>query len=207
MLVQTLAAAVLCAFAARAILERGSRARFATVALAALALAVPWAAKAQEIAGHVRHPFHPTPGVMVHLYETLEYRPAAVSRDVWENLRQPSVDAGRAEFAAVSEGGGSVEILSRTPRDIRLRVSAARETDLVVRQFAFATWRATLDGEATAVLTTPESRIRVRVPAGSHGVRLELASHPNERIGGWISGVGLVVLLAGLLATRRGSYS
>jgi hypothetical protein len=196
MVVQTLAAAVLCAFAARAVLERGSPARLAAVAVAALALAVPWAAKAQEIAGHVRHPYHPTPAVMVHLHETGEYRPALVSRDVWASLRQPSVDAGPMEFAAVGKGDGRAEILSRTPREIRLRVSAARETDLVVRQFAFATWRATLDGHAAEVLTTPESRIRVHVPAGSHEVRLELASHPNERIGGWISGVALAGLLA-----------
>jgi hypothetical protein len=201
MIAQTLAAAVLCAFASRAVLEHGSRGQIAALAVVSLALAAPWAAKAREIAGHVRHPYHPSPVFMVNLYETNEYRPVEVSRDVWASLRQSSVGAGPTEFAAVGKGDGSVEVLSRTPREIHLRVSAARETDLVVRQFAFASWRATLDGQPADVLTTPESRIRVHLPGGPHEVSLELAAHPNERIGGWISGAALAALLAGILAT------
>jgi hypothetical protein len=198
---QTLAVAVLCALASRAVLENPSRVRFAGAAVAALALAAPWAGKAREIVGHVRHPYHPAPAYMVNVYEANEYRPVGVSRDLWKSLQQPSVGAEPRAFAAVGEGEGGVEVLSRAPREIRLRVSAARETDLVVRQFAFASWRATVDGEAADVLTTPESRIRVHLPAGTHEVSLELASHPNERIGAWISAAALALLVALLAPT------
>jgi hypothetical protein len=199
LLAQTLAVAVLCAYAARALLAFPSPVRVAAAAALVVAIAVPWGAKARQLVGNARQPFHAPASYVVNSYEAEEYRPQEVSRDVWDGLKQPANEAVPA-FAVAPDA--EVEVLARTPREIRVRVSAARATDLVVRQFAFPSWRATVDGAAAPIATTAEGRIGVHVPSGLHDVALELASPPSERIGGWISAAALAVLSAALLASR-----
>jgi hypothetical protein len=200
LLAQTLAVAVLCAFAARALLAFPSRVRAAAAAALVVAIAVPWGAKARQLVGNARQPFHAPARYVVNSYEAQEYRPQEVSRGVWDGLQQPAHGSTAPAFALASDA--EVEVLARASRAVRVRVSAARATDLVVRQFAFASWRATIDGAAAPIVATADGRIGVHVPDGLHEVALELTPPPPERIGGWISGAALAVLAAELVASR-----
>ena len=101
-------------------------------------------------------------------------------------------------------GGGSVQILDRTPNRWRLEVASAAADTLVVANPYFPGWRVLVDGRKVALHAAPGDPITVALAKGRHQVDLEY------RPASLALGLGLA-LLGGLalgvwwVATLRGA--
>jgi len=105
---------------------------------------------------------------------------------------------------------GGAKIVSRR---VTLTYHAARDTTLVLRQFAFTGWQCRIDGGpwATAGVqrlgTSPRS-VQVPlcpVPAGTHRLDARLPESSPERFGFWMGFAGLAMVLATLCVASLGS--
>lgn len=97
---------------------------------------------------------------------------------------------------------GRIEYSEENPEDLRCRVHAERASVLVFSQVAYPGWRAFLNGVSVPVEVAYETFTAVRVPAGSHEVRLQFHS-PSVRRGAALSLVGVLATLAVFLWLRR----
>ncbi|HYL05402.1 MAG TPA: hypothetical protein VE075_05150, partial [Thermoanaerobaculia bacterium] len=111
----------------------------------------------------------------------LEERPAAV-------IGEP----GRADVAIDSHGYTYVAA----------RVTTRTAGLLVLSDTPYPGWQATVDGRMTRIYRANLSQRAVVVPAGSHEVRFEFRS-ATIRAGFWVSGGGLLLLLAAMVPWKR----
>jgi hypothetical protein len=123
-----------------------------------------------------------------------EYTPSAVTRDLFEGWRD--------EFPVTA---GSVRAVSAKPvgaTGISVAVEAPTDGELVLDQFAFPGWAATVDGRPAATRPLgPRGLLAVDVPAGAQEVTVQMASTPI-RTAGWVISAGAILVAAALLAGR-----
>jgi len=70
---------------------------------------------------------------------------------------------------------GTVELLSWSPNDIRLRAVASRPAALVITETYWPDWKASVDGKAQPLVRADGLFRAVPVPAGSHEIQMKIA--------------------------------
>ncbi len=95
-------------------------------------------------------------------------------------------------------GGGYVEELLFSPHRLCFRVTLAQRSWLVVQQNYLSSWKASVDGQPTAVVPANFARLAVAVPAGTHHVELRLDEEPYL-----LGALGPLVFLATALFLRN----
>jgi hypothetical protein len=105
-------------------------------------------------------------------------------------------DLGPATAAARD----TVSVISYAPSRIVLRTASSAPALLVATDAYYPGWRATVDGEASALRIADVAFRGVRVPAGDHTVEMRFA----PRILVWSSAISLLALAAAGLAFRAG---
>jgi hypothetical protein len=102
---------------------------------------------------------------------------------------------------------GVVSVVEWSPRRIALNVKLQRPTDLEIRQFYFPNWKIAAQDLRTALIPQPAKHsglMRVRAPAGNYRIDLAMVPMLQELIGGAISTVALLLIVA-LIVFRNGS--
>ncbi len=99
---------------------------------------------------------------------------------------------------ATSTEIGEVRLLAYSPNEIRLRVRASRPAVLVATETYWPDWRATVDGAPEPMVRADGVFRAIRVPAGTHEVRMFIV--PQQLyLGAALSGVGLLLAASFLL--------
>lgn len=139
-------------------------------------------------------------------YDAAEYIPA------WVELGQKEVWVRLAPMSRVEAppDGGTADVVEWRPRTILIEVDLRSETELLVRQFYYPGWRATVAGSETVLDLAPADEtglLSLKAPPGRYAIRLELAPLWQERAGAVSSGLGLLLLLTpfAMRAVRRRS--
>ncbi len=108
----------------------------------------------------------------------------------------PPLDATAAPQALTGDPPrGMVKVTRPDPDGLIAAVETDREAILVFSEVAYPGWRATIDGAATPLFTADYLFRAVRVPAGSHEVRLHFTP-PLWRLGWQIAAVSAILLLS-----------
>ncbi len=105
------------------------------------------------------------------------------------------------EGAPTNGPPGTVEILAEDTEELRVRSKSAAAGVLLVQRTYLPLYKATVDGEDAEVLVANFHRIGVRVPAGSHEVRLWVNRRPFHQA---CLGALAALLGLGLLVLREG---
>lgn len=103
-----------------------------------------------------------------------------------------SIHDSNREIRPIRLAAGNAEISTERweARDIRFTVDAASESTVVVSQFFFPGWSATLPESNQALSVVPDSEtglVKVDIPSGKHVVHLKLEKLSREWIGELIS--------------------
>jgi hypothetical protein len=108
-----------------------------------------------------------------------------------------------AEASALPDGGTAAVLeWDTTGARTTARVTSSGGAVLVAADAAVPGWRAWVNGEPVPVLTADHLFLGVIVPPGEHDVELRYRA-PGAVTGRLLSGLGLVLLLAGALLGRR----
>lgn len=105
---------------------------------------------------------------MIHERHADPARVAVVSPDELGHFRGLSGPATSAEL-------GAVEVVTYSPNEVRLRVTATRAAVLVATDTYWPDWRATVDGKASPISRADGLFRAIAVPAGDHTVRMTMA--------------------------------
>lgn len=97
-----------------------------------------------------------------------------------------------------------VELVSYAPERVEVAVELAASGWLVLMDTDYPGWQASLDGHPAEIRTANLAFRAVAVPAGAHTVVFEFRPQ-SVRWGGWISGVTLLVVVAGLQVCKFAS--
>jgi hypothetical protein len=140
------------------------------------------------------------------VYETVRVPDDAAA---WVLLRDESFDPGAQVILSANapqlplegglEDGGVVRTRRLDVRTLQITVDTPRDGYLVVSEWRYPGWRATLDGQPTAIYGANAGFQAIYLPAGPHEVRLRYTT--------WEVGLGglialLTLLLGGLTAWR-----
>jgi hypothetical protein len=97
--------------------------------------------------------------------------------------------------------GDAVAVVADDFERVVLRVMAPRRGFVVLADQEFPGWRATVDGRPAEILRANHVFRAVEVPAGASTIEFVYAP-ASVRLGGWVSGLTVVGLLAAALAAR-----
>jgi hypothetical protein len=107
------------------------------------------------------------------------------------------------------EGIGTAAMTLWNPREIELETNSSAGGRVMVTQFHYPTWTATMKDSGTPVevrTALPEGLLEVQVPPGIQHVRLVIPVSRAERVGGWLSAFCVLFSLAvGFSKERDGS--
>ena len=139
----------------------------------------------------------------------LAYDPIILSWNRWTDVKYlnnegvESIVDGHPLVEAMPDG--AVQLLGWQPRAIRFRTSAAAARTVLIRQFYYPGWQASIDGSPPlGVAPAPETGlISVSVPAGSHAVLLTLPTERSEREGAGVSLLAFAGVIGWTLWERR----
>jgi 6-pyruvoyl-tetrahydropterin synthase related domain len=127
-----------------------------------------------------------------------EYRPRWVKVDVRRIVARIRGNPNGINSARVVDGHGIIVASEWKPRHLTLSLQASSDVIVEINHFYYPEWTAILN-EKTRLTTQPSDReglIRVKVPAGSHILKLRLAKSNLERTGQRIALVSLLILVA-----------
>lgn len=124
-------------------------------------------------------------------------------RDVseYETIWTPSqTDDFSADISGIDKlvydaARGSVVVQRWRPRNIQLRVNLKETTEVMVRQYYFPNWRASVDGAALSV--SPSERnglLKLPLKSGAYIVSLKMESLPQETLGAALSLMSIAIL-------------
>ncbi|MHB9032626.1 MAG: 6-pyruvoyl-tetrahydropterin synthase-related protein [Anaerolineae bacterium] len=115
-----------------------------------------------------------------------------------------ALSADRLDYAALPAGAQVLQA-DWQPLKMRLRLALPSAAQVTFRTFAFAGWRAALDGAAAPIIPTiPGGLISIAVPAGEHDLSLVFGSTPARSAAAAISLAALAGCLArGFFPRRR----
>lgn len=114
-------------------------------------------------------------------------------------VQRSSLNASTGPKAVFKEGSGSAIVQSWKPRNLEVQTSSATGGWLMVNQFYYPTWQASIPGEARHLTTRaamPEGLLDIAVPPGAHNISVRIPPSLAERGGEWIS---LFFLLFGIV--------
>ena len=97
-----------------------------------------------------------------------------------------------------------VELVSRSAHTLEYEVELDGEGLFVLTEQHYPGWRATVDGEERPILRADSVFRALNLDAGVHRVRFEYAPE-SWRIGRFVGLLGLVLLVGGVIAARRGA--
>lgn len=98
---------------------------------------------------------------------------------------------------------GTIDVTRWQPRHIELNIRMAREGTLVVRQFYYPGWEATIAGTRLRINpSSPAGLIELSAPAGHYVLSVRLQRLWQETVGAVLSGIGL----AGVVMLGFGQY-
>ena len=123
---------------------------------------------------------------------TAEYLPRGVRQERWAIPRP----AGDVPVAAGQSGLSDVRLERVLPRGVELTVTASTPGPVILHQFYFPGWTATVDGEPADV--RPEGvlgLVSATVPAGTHRVALRFGTTSSRRLGTTVSLLALAVVV------------
>jgi hypothetical protein len=125
-------------------------------------------------------------------------------------LSRPDFDPGQrlvryqqgAEPLGVAQTGAAspddrVELVSYAPERVEVAVELAAPGWLVLMDTDYPGWQVSVDSQPAEIVTANLAFRAVAVPAGAHTGVFEFQPR-SVRWGGWVSGVTLLVMLAGL---------
>jgi hypothetical protein len=146
---------------------------------------------------------------------------ASLDIDNWDKLLEHEFDSvlqrvnssdGPPEVRII-QGSGLVTVTARKPREINLQVETPTGALLEAPQFYYPYWIADALGKASIPISpsTPDGLINLRVPAGSHDVRLRLARGSAEVAGRIVSLVSVAAMIlafvVGYVRGKRVAYT
>ncbi|MEM8929573.1 MAG: hypothetical protein AAGE94_00260, partial [Acidobacteriota bacterium] len=131
-------------------------------------------------------------------------------RHAVETLASPEHDPATTALLPADGGAtadldgspGTVEVLSERLESVRLAVDSPNGGVVVSRRAWLPVWRAEVDGEAVDVELVDLHKLGVRVPPGTHEVRLWIDRRPTRAACG-LALVALAVLVVALVDRRR----
>ncbi len=95
--------------------------------------------------------------------------------------------------------GCEVRDYGESDRAIRFEVEGEAPCEVIVTQFAWITWRATMDGAPLALDVDAQGRMRVRVPEGAHEVHIDWVPTLAQRSGERLTMLGALLLIVALV--------
>lgn len=117
-----------------------------------------------------------------------------------------------ATKAEIASGAGTVEVISRKPREILLHTSTTTLSSMRVLQFYYPGWQARV-ADNNALLegrpTKPDGLLSVDVPAGDHQIVVELVKTDAERLAQLVCAISATCIicyafvLSGLALARK----
>jgi hypothetical protein len=99
----------------------------------------------------------------------------------------------RARFLV---GAGTTDVLLWKPRHIEIQTNSPTGGEVVINQFYYPSWRASVLGERDTIAVEaamPSGLVELNVPPGLQRVLVEIPTGWTERIGQWISGSCVVL--------------
>lgn len=138
-------------------------------------------------------------------FDTPEYQ------TVWnpaKDLDEGSATAAERGRLVYDQTGGEVSVTQWHASAIELRSQLIRSSTVMVRQYFFPNWRATVDdGNRAAVLPSRDNGlIVIDLPAGSHRVELKQGPLIQEQIGTAVSAATIGLLLGWSWLRRRSVF-
>jgi uncharacterized membrane protein YfhO len=107
------------------------------------------------------------------------------------------VEAPEQSQVTFDPAKGNVAVKRWSPRRIELTVTLAEPDSILVRQFYYPNWRATIDGRKKQAVEPSKQwgLLKLSLPAGHYGLALTLEPLPQERIGAAATLLGVLLLL------------
>jgi hypothetical protein len=109
----------------------------------------------------------------------------------------------RARFLT---GTGTTDVLLWKPRHIEIQTNSPTGGEVVINQFYYPSWRASLLGEHQAIAVEaamPSGFVELKVPPGLQRVLVEIPTGRAERLGQWISSSCAVLSLVLVFSIGR----
>ena len=152
----------------------------------------------------------------IHRYSLPPYKGKLVDQDDgWFNAWSPeglneisALHASAGPHARFLSGQGEAVATRWSPRDIEVHTNCAACGPLMINQFYYPAWQATLLPENTSLPVTvemPEGLVKVSVPAGQHDVRFTIPRAAPERLGDGIAALSCALILM-LLGFEMSGY-
>jgi 6-pyruvoyl-tetrahydropterin synthase related domain len=138
-----------------------------------------------------------------------EYLPRWATKKDKDKFLQNKMDQISSRVA-IERGTGTVKVISGSPRHLVLDTNGEGDLQVMIGQYFYPGWVATLLGEGRVLQLRPdgEGLLRLTVPKGSHQVAIDLAAGNAERMGGMVSLFCVTILIgawAWLYLPVRGS--
>jgi hypothetical protein len=116
-------------------------------------------------------------------------------------LRQAQGELSGFQTRGAPSATDQATIVSYAPERVEIKTSLASPGWLVLLDTYYPGWQATIDGQPVEIARANLHFRAVAVPEGEHTVLFEFKSR-SVQIGAWITGITLLLVVAGLGATR-----
>lgn len=113
----------------------------------------------------------------------------------------PPYRLSNSPAAMLTSGQGHATVLRWKPFLREVAVTASSPAVVRLRTYNFPGWTAAVDGRATTIESDPDGVQTVAVPAGDHRIEITFRSTGLQKAGAAISALGVLAILALLLAT------
>jgi hypothetical protein len=121
--------------------------------------------------------------------------------------QQASLLASLGPKVRFREGDGSASASKWEPRRIEFETNSAAGGWVMINQFYYPTWQAESINDRRQLLVRPampEGLLEVQVQPGTEKVQVDLPASSSERLGRWLSLVGLLICLIGVFGEKSG---
>lgn len=119
---------------------------------------------------------------------------------------ESAVQASTGPRVRFTSGVGTANVWAWMPRHIEFQTNSSTGGQVMINQFYYPSWQASLVPSAQRLVTKPampEGLVEVRVPAGQEQVSLDIGVEPAERVGLWISGLSVMLSLILIWAGKK----
>jgi hypothetical protein len=108
------------------------------------------------------------------------------------------------------EGDGSVSGSRWEPRRIQFETNSTTGGWIMINQFYYPLWQAESIGDHSRLPVRPampDGLLEVQVQPGTKNIQVDLPTSSSERLGCWLSLIGLLICLLGVFGERPGKRS
>jgi len=168
-------------------------------------VAVTWSLGTSKVVG-LLEPFYAPDFIQYRNYYSMRLVDANEYQTIWNPAKGLDISLQIEDRSRMSydPSAGNAEILQWGRNTIEFDTVLRRATSVVIRQFFYPNWRATMDGDVDLPirLSQEDGLIRLDLPSGRHHVVLRLGPLLSEHVGAAVS-IMTVLLLAGWYAYER----